>query len=152
MDDTLIHLWTQQNPRLALVLVIVISIVVFLAVRILLGRGLTALARHTETKIDDVLNEKLKPSRIAWLAPLLVIYLLAELEPTYQVWIEKAALLPVLWITVLTINALMNAINVFYESSSSYKGVWSSPTFVDSHHIPIASFSNSQGLTCPRWL
>jgi miniconductance mechanosensitive channel len=115
--------WIQQNPWLALALIAVFSFVVFLVVRMLLGRGLSAIAGRTETKIDDVLVEKLRPFRIAWLAPLIIIYLLAELEPTYQVWIEKTALLLILWITVFTLNALMDALNVFYENSSSYKGV-----------------------------
>ena len=115
--------WIQQNPWLTLALIAVISVVIFLVVRMFLGRGLTALAGRTETKIDDVLVKKLKPFRIAWLAPLIIIYLLAELEPTYQVWIEKATLFLILWISAFTLNALMDALNVFYESSSSYKGI-----------------------------
>jgi miniconductance mechanosensitive channel len=115
--------WIQQNPWLALAMIAAISVAIFLVVRMFLGRGLTSLAARTETKIDDVLVERLKPFRIAWLAPLIIIYLLAELEPTYQVWIEKGALFLILWISVFTLNALMDALNIFYENSSSYKGV-----------------------------
>lgn len=115
--------WIQQNPWISLGLTVVLSSIIFLIVRTLLGRGLAALARRTETKIDDVLVEKLKPFRIAWLAPLIIIYLLADLEPTYGQWIEKGALFLILWISAFTLNALLDALNVFYEASSSYKGV-----------------------------
>jgi miniconductance mechanosensitive channel len=104
--------WIQQNPWLALAMIAAISVAIFLVVRMFLGRGLTSLAARTETKIDDVLVERLKPFRIAWLAPLIIIYLLAELEPTYQVWIEKGALFLILWISVFTLNALMDALNI----------------------------------------
>ena len=123
MDFELLQAWIQQNPWLALVAIAAISVVTFFIVRVLLGRGLSALAGRTETKIDDVLVETMKPFRIAWLAPLILIYLLADLAPTYQDWIERGTLFLILWISALTLNSLMDAFNVVYESSASYKGV-----------------------------
>lgn len=123
MDFELIQIWIQQNPWLALIAIAAISIVTFFLVRLLLGRGLSALARRTESKIDDILVETMKPFRIAWLAPLILIYLLADLVPTYQTWIETGTLFLILWISAITLNALMDAFNVVYESSESYKGV-----------------------------
>ncbi len=115
--------WIDQNPLLALGVIAAISVLLFLIVRVLLGQGLSALARRTETQLDDVLVEKLKPFRVAWLAPLIIIYLLADFIPVSQIWVEKGALFLILWVTVLTLNGLLDALNVVYESSSSYKGV-----------------------------
>lgn len=115
--------WIDQNPLLALGVIAAISVLLFLIVRVLLGQGLSALARRTETQLDDVLVGKLKPFRVAWLAPLIIIYLLADFIPVSQIWVEKGALFLILWVTVLTLNGLLDALNVVYESSSSYKGV-----------------------------
>lgn len=123
MNMEFFQLWIQRNPYLALGVILLSSTLIFLLVRVVIGKGLTSLAQRSETKIDDILVEKLRPFRIAWLAPLILIYLLADLEPTYQVWIEKGALFLILWISAVTINALMDALNIVYESSSSYKGV-----------------------------
>ena len=49
--------------------------------------------------------------------------MLAEFIPVSQIWVEKGALFLILWVTVLTLNGLLDALNVVYESSSSYKGV-----------------------------
>ncbi len=115
--------WIQANPWLALAFLAAASFATFLLVRLILGRGLIAISSRTKTKIDDVLVEKLKPFRIAWLAPLTLIYLLADLVPTYQLWIERGTLFLILWISALTLNALLDALNIFYESSTTYKGV-----------------------------
>jgi miniconductance mechanosensitive channel len=123
MDINLIQTWIQQNPLLALVVIVALSFLTFIIFRAVIGRGLISLANRTQNKIDDVLVNKLKPFRIAWLAPLIIIYLLADLEPSYQVWIEKGALFLILWISLLTLNALLDAINIVYESSTSYRGV-----------------------------
>ncbi|MGD8552023.1 MAG: mechanosensitive ion channel family protein, partial [Anaerolineales bacterium] len=63
------------------------------------------------------------PFRSAWLAPLIIIYLLADLTPEYQAVFEKAALFLILWISILTLNALMDALNAVYEASSHFSGV-----------------------------
>jgi miniconductance mechanosensitive channel len=123
MDINLVQAWIQQNPWLALALIAALSFLTFIVFRAIIGRGLISLANRTQNKIDDVLVDKLKPFRIAWLAPLIIIYLLADLEPTYQAWIEKVALFLILWISLLTFNALLDALNIVYESSTSYRGV-----------------------------
>lgn len=91
--------------------------------RVVLARGLTYFAERTKTRVDDILVEKLRPFRIAWLAPLILIYIFAYLIPAYQVVIEKGALFIILWLSAVTINALFDTLNLVYESGSSFKGV-----------------------------
>jgi miniconductance mechanosensitive channel len=113
----------QSNVSLALSVVVFTSIVLFLLARNVIARGLMNLAARTSSKVDDILVRHLNPVRMAWLAPLALIYTGAALFPDYAVYIEKAALFFILWLTVLTFNSLLNAINDIYESRPSYNGV-----------------------------
>jgi miniconductance mechanosensitive channel len=123
IDLNSLQVWIQQNPIYALFALLLASLLTFLVARGVLARGLTYLASRSKTKIDDILVEKLRPFRVAWLAPLTIIYIFAELAPDYQRAIEKAALFLILWISIFTLNALMDALNAVYESSSQFSGV-----------------------------
>jgi miniconductance mechanosensitive channel len=118
-----ILLFIEQNPVLALGIVLVASILVYFLGRFIVGRVLTSLAKGTENKYDDIIVEHLHPFRVAWIAPLLLIYAFAYLVPEYQAIIEKATLLLVMWVVVLTLNSLLKAVNDIYESSPAYSGV-----------------------------
>lgn len=113
----------EQYPLWALAIVIAASILVYLAGRLLVGRVLVYLAGRTATTVDDKIVAHLHPYRIAWIAPLVLIYVFAYLAPEYQAVIEKTALFLVLWVAALTVNALLTAINDIYESSPAYNGV-----------------------------
>ncbi|HSF81917.1 MAG TPA: mechanosensitive ion channel domain-containing protein [Anaerolineales bacterium] len=115
--------WVEQNLLLAASAAVTLCIVVFLFTRNVIARGLINLAGRTSTKIDDVLIKHLRPFRIAWLAPLGLIFAFAYLLPNYEVMIKKAALFFILWVSVLTINALMDALNEIYENRPNFNGV-----------------------------
>jgi len=42
------------------------------------------LAGRTKTRVDDILVKHLKPMRIAWVAPLIALFLAAPLVPAWQ--------------------------------------------------------------------
>jgi miniconductance mechanosensitive channel len=117
-----LQLWIEQNPLLAAAALILLSAATFLIARGILARGLLYIARRTKTKVDDIIVRNLHPFRVAWLAPLVIIYSFAYLLPDYQVIIEKTALFLILWVCVVTLNALLSALNEIYESSRSFKG------------------------------
>lgn len=123
MTPTEITAFIESNPLLAMLGVILASILVFLISRFIIGRALVYIAKRTENTYDDIIVEHLKPYRVAWIAPLLVIYFFAYLSPDYQTYIENGALLLIVWVTALTVNSLLNAFNTIYESSPSYNGV-----------------------------
>ncbi len=123
MDLTSIQLWIEANPLYALGAVALLSMFAFLVARLIIARGLMAVAIRTRTQVDDIVLKALRPYRIAWLAPLLILYALGYLAGEYQFWFEKALLFLILWIVALTLTALLNAVNTVYESSSSFKGV-----------------------------
>ena len=118
-----LQLWIEQNPLLAFGGVILLSFVLFLIARGIIARGLVYLAHRTESKYDDIIVESLRPFRVAWVVPFVVLHFFAYILPEYQVFIEKGALLLVLWILAFTVNSLLNAFNQIYESSPSYTGV-----------------------------
>ena len=80
-----IQTWIDQNPALAPwvigAIALVLSAVVFLITRFIIARGLVYLAKQTESEYDDIVVEQLRPFRIAWIAPLLLIYFAASLLP-----------------------------------------------------------------------
>jgi miniconductance mechanosensitive channel len=123
MDITQLQLWIEQNPLLALFAIVILSVVGFFIARFIIAQSLIYLANRTDTKYDDIIVRHLRPFRVAWLAPVIVIYIFAYLFPTYQSLIEQVALFLILWISILTINAIFSAANDIYESSPSYSGV-----------------------------
>ncbi len=115
--------WVEQNPALALSGIILLSVIIFILARSVIARGLVALAARTKTRYDDILVKHLKPFRVAWLAPLVVIYSFAYLLPENRAIIEKAALFLILWVSEFTLISMLNALNEIYESRETFTGV-----------------------------
>jgi miniconductance mechanosensitive channel len=115
--------WVIQNPVLALGGIFLLSTLFFLIARSVIARGLIYLAARTRTTVDDILVRNLRPFRVAWLAPFLVIYFLAYLLPVYQPILERTALFFILWVSAFTLNATLSALNEIYESSDNFTGV-----------------------------
>ncbi len=123
MDVTALQTWITANPGLALGAAVLLFLLVYLLSRLIFGRGLTHVATLTRNKYDDIIVKKLRPYRAALLAPFIVLYVFAYLAPEYQVIIEKTALFFILWLAVITLIGLFDAINQIYESSPSFTGV-----------------------------
>jgi miniconductance mechanosensitive channel len=115
--------WILANPLLAFGVGTLLSLVIFFIARGIIARGLSYFAKRTETKYDDIVVRNLHPFRAAWLAPLIVIYSLASLAPDYQKQIENTALFLILWVSLVTVNSLITAVNEIYESRPGFTGV-----------------------------
>ena len=113
----------QANLPMAIGAVAALSVLLFVLARYVIARLLTGLAARTQSKYDDILVRNLRPNRMAWFAPLLVIYTNASLFPTAETLVAKAALFVILWLAVLTLTGLLSAVNDIYESRPSYNGV-----------------------------
>lgn len=123
MSETELHLWVDQNPLLAIGAILLLSLVLLIITRLIIGRGLTYLARQTNTQYDNIILDSLHPYRVAWLAPLILIYTLAYLLPEYQPVIETVTLFLILWLVAVTFNGLLDAINLIYERRPGFTGV-----------------------------
>lgn len=113
----------QTSLPMAVGAVLVIGLVFFLLFRYVIARAITSMAARTKSKADDSLVRYLKPTRMAWLAPLVVVYIGAFLFPDYQGTISKVTLFLILWLSVITLSGLLTAINEIYERRPTYNGV-----------------------------
>lgn len=118
-----IRLWMEANESIAPWVVLGAVLFSFIIARYVVGRGLTWLARSTQNQWDDVLVKHMRPNRLSWVAPLAVIYAFAYLWPQYARSLQSVSLFIILWILVLTLNALLSAANIIYESRANYSGV-----------------------------
>ncbi len=113
----------QTNLPTAAGVVLLLSVIAFILFRYGIARLFMSLAARSSSKYDDILVRHLKPFRMAWLAPLVVVYIMAFLFPSAQEMISKIALFLILWVSMITIAALLTAINQIYESRPNYNGV-----------------------------
>jgi miniconductance mechanosensitive channel len=123
MDTTTLQAWVSHNFLLAISSLTILCMALLFFTRNVLAQGLHSFALRTATRVDDILVQHLRPMRIAWLAPFLVVFATAMLFPEYEVTIRKIALLFILVISVLTITGLLDAINEIYENRPTFNGV-----------------------------
>ena len=123
MDINQLQLWITQNQILALGLTLLLSIAGFFIARFLIARGLVYLAGRTETKYDDIALKHLRPYRVAWLVPAIVVYILADWFPDYERVVEQVSLFLIIWLSIRTFMAMLSAFNEIYESSPNFSGV-----------------------------
>ncbi len=123
MEAIDLQTWITNNTALALVGVLVLSILILIFTRGIIARGLIYLAGLTRNKHDDIIVKHLHPYRLAWIAPFIFIYATADFFPAYQIYIETFALFAILWLSIVTVNSLLNAVNQVYESSKGFSGV-----------------------------
>jgi miniconductance mechanosensitive channel len=123
MDIELIQQWIEANPWPAFGALLVLSFVAFLITRVVIGRGLVYLAKRTETKYDDIIVEHLRPYNISYITPLLLIFGFAYVLPEFTEQIKDFSLFFILWVVIITLNRLLNALNTIYESAPSFTGV-----------------------------
>jgi miniconductance mechanosensitive channel len=118
-----IQTWLEQSPANPLILIFGLSVAAYLLARFGIARFLHYLAARSTTKVDDTLLRHVRPYRLSWIAPLLVIYLLAPLHPTHGELIQIISLFLILWLSVVTLLGLLTAVNIIYESSKNYRGI-----------------------------
>jgi miniconductance mechanosensitive channel len=123
MDIPQLEAWIAANHVLAASAAVFSILIIYLIARLVFARGLIYLAQHTKNKYDDILMKRLRPFRAAWLAPFIVLYVFAYLAGAHQDLIQKVALFFVLWLSLLSLNGLLDALNEIYESSGSFNGV-----------------------------
>jgi miniconductance mechanosensitive channel len=114
--------WLEANPMNPTIAVAVGALLVFIVARFIVARGVVHITTLTKNKWDDILIKHLRPYRLAWIAPLVVIYVFAYLWPD-ATYLQSIALFLIVWIAVLTAISLLSAVNLMYESRATYTGV-----------------------------
>jgi miniconductance mechanosensitive channel len=123
MDIFQLQNWIQANPSLSTVGAIVLVIILYGISRIIFGRGLIYLTQRTKNKYDDIIMQRVRPYRVAWFVPFIILYAFAYLAGEQQAIVQKVALFFMLWLTALSLNGLLDALNQIYESGPAFTGV-----------------------------
>ena len=85
MEAIDLQTWVNQNTALALAGLLALSILLFIFARGVIARGLVHLAGLSKNKYDDIIVRHLRPYRLAWMAPLILIYALADFPDTVEI-------------------------------------------------------------------
>jgi miniconductance mechanosensitive channel len=115
--------WLESDPLNPVIAVAAGALFAYLIARFLVARGLIYLTTRTRNQWDDILIKHLRPYRLAALAPLLILWYYSYLWPESELVLRKICLFLILWLSILTINSLLNAVNLIYESRTTYSGV-----------------------------
>lgn len=115
IQDTLLNITT--NHYLLAVVVLVVSYLMYLIASRIILVSLKKLFKHTATHVDDIFVKQGAFHRLAYFVPLLVIYLSADLFPEYSDYIRRFLTALLVVVSILVINAVLDAVNVIYRQS-----------------------------------
>jgi miniconductance mechanosensitive channel len=123
MDISLLTAWMEANAFQAALAILILSLLALFVARFTLARGVLYLSKRSENRFDDVLVHHLHPMRISSLAPLVVLYAFAYTLPDFQGIIQDITVILALWLAVMTINSMLDALNEIYETSETFNGI-----------------------------
>ncbi|MFC1857430.1 mechanosensitive ion channel family protein [Thermodesulfobacteriota bacterium] len=94
--------------------VIFLSFISYVVTKHYIIKALSRLAEKTKTKLDDILLRDVLLRRLAYIAPLTVIYLFASSFPFAEELIRKVSVALIAWFILLTIGTLLTALHDIY--------------------------------------
>lgn len=96
--------------------VLLVSALIFLIFRKIVLRVLTYVILKTTVRWDDALIKHKVFHKLTWVTPLVSIYLFAYLFPEVSVIIQRACQTLIIWVSLVSINAFLNAVVDVYAS------------------------------------
>ena len=99
-----------------LMLIAVISIVANVIAKKVVLRVIVHIIKNNKVTWDNVFLEQKVFHKLSHIVPAIIIYFAGSVFPNYQNLIEKAALTYIIVITLVVINALLNACDVIYRT------------------------------------
>jgi len=117
---------------LVFTLIFILSIITYWIAKRFILKGIATIIGKTKTEWDDIILKKKVFNRLAYLAPAIVIYLFISIPFEDYEWLinffKGTALIYMIVIVILTIDAFLNALLTIYE------------TYEVSKRIPIKGF------------
>ncbi len=123
MSIEIIQAWIYENPNLALVGAVVLSYFLYLITRFIFSRVIQAFTARTENIYDDMIVEHMRPYRIAWLVPLLFLFVFSGNTLGQESAFGNVVLFLIIWVVVYSLTLLLNGLNEVYETRPNYSGV-----------------------------
>jgi miniconductance mechanosensitive channel len=115
--------WLQTQLANQILVAVGAALLTYVIARYFVARGLIHVTKLTRNQWDDILVKHMRPFRLAWVAPLLVVFYFADLWGENEQFVSSASLFLVLWLVVFTLNSILTAINLIYESRTTYTGL-----------------------------
>ena len=123
MSIEIIQAWIYENPNLALVGAVVLSYFLYLITRFIFSRVIQAFTARTENIYDDMIVEHMRPYRIAWLVPLLFLFVFSGYTLGQESAFGNVVLFLIIWVVVYSLALLLTGLNEVYETRPNYSGV-----------------------------
>ena len=114
--------WLAGYPYVFLLIAFILGYFLFRLTRWALARVLYRIAIRTETVYDDLVVDRLRPFRFAWLLPLGLIYGLLYATVGPDPLTTKIVLFLIIVVVVDLANALLNGFNDVYQQRPTYTG------------------------------
>ena len=121
--DTLLenlHFFNTYNPYVKYLIVILFAYILFLITKKVILKTISKIFEKTSTTLDDVLIEKKVFNKFPYLVPLVFLYVLSDLLPFLKI-IDRFILSLIALIILISLNAVINAINDLYKKTSFNK-------------------------------
>ena len=121
--DTLLenlHFFNTYNPYVKYLIVILFAYILFLITKKIILKTISKIFEKTSTTLDDVLIEKKVFNKFPYLVPLVFLYILSDLLPFLKI-IDRFILSLIALIILISLNAVINAINDLYKKTSFNK-------------------------------
>ena len=106
-----------ENPYVISLMAIFFAYILFLITNQIILRSITKIFRSTTTKFDDVLLEQKVFNKLPYLIPLIFLYSLRDVVPFFNS-VDRFIIASIALIILISLNALINAINDVYKKSS----------------------------------
>jgi miniconductance mechanosensitive channel len=115
----------QQHPAWRVLLIIsgvlFLSWIVFLLTKYYLVRFLSRLAQKSKTNIDDIILERVISRRLAYIAPILVLYYFSDLLPELEGIARPALFAVIVLILLLSFGAFLNLLHEILQHLPAFQ-------------------------------
>lgn len=104
-----------SNSAIAL-LILLASVLSWLVVKFILNRIIGVIVKQSKSKWDDILLGPKLFSRIANLAPAIIIHVSAPAFPVLQIWVQRLAYSYIILVAILILFSLMDGFESMYRT------------------------------------
>ena len=111
-----IYIFIKNNPFVKYLIAIIFAYILFLITKKVVLKTISKIFEKTSTTLDDVLINKNVFSKLPYLIPLVFLYSLRDLLPIFKI-IDRLFLSLIAVIILISLNALINAVNDVYEKT-----------------------------------
>ena len=115
--------WLMDHPLIFLPIVLILAYLLYRLTKYVLARGLFKVAISTETIYDDLIVDRLRPFRAAWLVPLGLLFAYSYFAIAPDAAITDVLLFLIIAVVADFLVSLLGGLNQVYKHRPTYTGV-----------------------------